>query len=79
MTASSSASVEPTTSSSAQTPCPTPPQNERELNSSKIHNRDTIIPQPLNQSNQVEALPEGWEMRVDQYGRHYFVDQLLYF
>ncbi|KAL3077143.1 hypothetical protein niasHS_013132 [Heterodera schachtii] len=39
-------------------------------------NRDTIMPQPpVTPSNQnEEPLPEGWETRMDQYGRRYYVD-----
>ncbi|KAL3070543.1 hypothetical protein niasHT_032333 [Heterodera trifolii] len=38
--------------------------------------RDTIMPQPpITPSKQnEEPLPEGWEMRMDQYGRRYYVD-----
>ena len=37
--------------------------------------RDTIMPQPTTtQTHHDEPLPEGWEVRHDQFGRTYYVD-----
>ncbi|KAB7505944.1 E3 ubiquitin-protein ligase Su(dx), partial [Armadillidium nasatum] len=39
-----------------------------------INNSLTVNPLPTSQTNAEEPLPQGWEMRVDQYGRPYYVD-----
>uniref|UniRef100_A0A914HP06 E3 ubiquitin-protein ligase n=1 Tax=Globodera rostochiensis TaxID=31243 RepID=A0A914HP06_GLORO len=51
-------------------------QNGEPKRSNASKTRDTIMPQqPVNSSSSNEdPLPEGWETRMDQYGRRYYVD-----
>ncbi|CAJ0962896.1 unnamed protein product, partial [Mesorhabditis belari] len=60
--------------SQVETTSQQPPPSQRRSATASGKTRDTIIPSQQAPANPEDQLPDGWEMRFDQFGRKYYVD-----